>query len=676
MDKKPTYEELMKKFQELEQKESGRENDDSVFFNRESFLRTFIETIPDLVWLKDPDGVYLACNRKFELLYGVTEKEIVGKTDYDFVSKERADFFRKNDLAAIASGKTTKNEESVTFADDGHEELLETLKTPMFAPNGKLLGVLGIARDITERKHIERELRHSKERLQMTLEVANIGIWDWHVMNDTWYASSTYYTMLGYDPVPGPSDREIWLKRVHPEDREMVKKRIGGILHFETNEYRYEARMKHADGSYHWHYVTGHVLERDNDNKPIHLTGLRIDIDEHKKSEEEKEKLRTQLTQAQKMEAIGRLAGGVAHDFNNMLGVILGQTDLLLLKLGPTQPLFAALQRIKKAAEKSAALTRQLLAFARKQTVSPKILDLNDVIENLTRMLPRIIGEDIHLVWAPEKKIWPVIIDSSQIDQILVNLCVNARDSITGIGKIVIETGNKTFDDVYIRGHQGFLTGDYVMVAVSDSGCGMDEEILNNIFEPFFTTKGEGKGTGLGLSTVYGIVKQNKGFINVYSEPGYGSTFKIYLPRHKDKGGKYFKETTPEPVEGGCETILVVEDNTDILNISKFILEEQGYVVLTASSPNKAQQLVKDFPGTVDLLITDVIMPEMNGRILSEKIKLLFPKIKILFMSGYTANVIARHGVLKKGINFIQKPFSMRELTAKVREVLRCGEKK
>jgi signal transduction histidine kinase/ActR/RegA family two-component response regulator len=456
----------------------------------------------------------------------------------------------------------------------------------------------------------------------------------------------------------------------------MVKKKIDCILHFETNEYHYEARMKHADGSYRWHYVTGHVLERDKDDKPIHLIGLRIDINEHKKSEDEKEKLRTQLTQAQKMEAIGRLAGGVAHDFNNMLGVILCQTDLLLLQMEPTQPLFVALQRIKKAAEKSADLTRQLLAFARKQTVSPKILDLNDVIESMTKMLLRIIGEDIHLVWAPEKKVWPVIIDSSQIDQILVNLCINARDSITGIGKIIIETGNKTFDDVYISEHPGFLTGDYVMVAVSDSGCGMDEEILTNIFEPFFTTKGEGKGTGLGLSMVYGIVKQNKGFINVYSEPGYGSTFKIYLPRHKVKSNKDFKETPPEPVEGGSETILVVEDNAEILNISRIILEEQGYTVLITSSPNKAQRLAKDFAGTVDLLITDVIMPEMNGRDLSEKIKLLFPNTKVLYMSGYTANVIARHGVLKKGINFIQKPFSMQELAAKVREVLRCGKKK
>jgi two-component system cell cycle sensor histidine kinase/response regulator CckA len=676
MERKPTYEELIKRIQELEQKEALQEKDDQGFFSRETFLRTLIETIPDLVWLKDPDGVFLACNRKFERLYNAKENDIVGKTDYDFVSKEKADFFRKNDLAAIANGKPTVNEETVIYADDGHEEFLETLKTPMFEPNGKLLGVLGTARDITERKDIERELRHSEERLQMTLEVANIGIWDWHVLNDTWYASPTYYTMLGYEPVSGNSDRETWLKRVHPEDLEKVKYKINSILHFETNEYRYEARMKHADGSYRWHYVTGYVLERNTSGKPIHLTGLRIDIDELKKAEDEKEKLRTQLTQAQKMDAIGRLAGGVAHDFNNMLGVILGQTDLLLLKMEPDQPFFEALQRIKKAGEKSADLTRQLLAFARKQTVSPKVLNLNEIIKSMTRMLPRIIGEDIQLSWSPQKDIWPVIIDSSQIDQILINLCINARDSITGNGKITIETENKTFDDSYILKHPGFLAGDYVMVSVIDSGCGMDEEILNNIFEPFFTTKGEGKGTGLGLSTVYGIVKQNKGFIKVYSKPGQGSTFKFYLPRHHAKGIKQIEEPLLEAVEGGSETILVVEDNAEILSISQFILEEQGYRVLTASSPTQAQQLAKNFSVDIDLLITDVIMPEMNGWDLSEKIKLIFPKIKVLFMSGYTADVIARHGVLKKGIHFIQKPFALNELANKVREVLGFSKKK
>ena len=451
MDKRPTYEELAKRVQELGPKESGRKKVAKVFLNRETLLRTLIETIPDLVWLKDPDGLYLACNRRFERFYGAKERDIVGKTDHDFVSREQADFFRKHDMAAIASGKPMVNEETVTYIDDGHEELLETIKTPMFDSEGNLIGVLGVARNITERKRIERELQLSEQRLRLTLEVANIGIWDWNIPKDTWYASPIYYTMLGYEPVSGISDRETWLKRVHPEDREMVLRKIRNVLDLESNEYQYEARMKHADGSYRWHHVIGFVIERDKNNKPIHLTGLRIDIDERMKAEAEQESLQAQLTQAQKMEAIGRLAGGVAHDFNNMLGVMIGQTELLLDQTDPTNQIFPALQRIRKAAEKSADLTRQLLAFARKQAISPKILDLNDVVLSMINMLQRIIGEDIHLVWLPGKNLWPVTIDSSQLDQVLANLCINARDSIEGIGKVIIETGNNTFDAIVLQ---------------------------------------------------------------------------------------------------------------------------------------------------------------------------------------------------------------------------------
>ena len=661
----------MKRVRELEEQKTRQEKVDGVLLNRETFLRTLIETIPDLVWLKDPYGVFLACNRRFERLYGAMEKDIVGKTDYDFVRKDQADYFRKNDMVAITSGKPTVNEEAVTYINDGHEELLETIKTPMYDSQGNLIGVLGISRDITERKRIERELRFSEARLRLTLEVANIGIWDWNITNDTWYASPIYYTMLGYEPVSGLSDRETWLQRVHPEDREMVRDKINSILHFKTNKYHYEARMKHADGSYRWHHVIGYVLERDKGKRPTHLTGLRIDINERIKAEADKEKLQAQLTQAQKMEAIGRLAGGVAHDFNNMLGVIIGQAELLLDQMDPAQPEFTALQGIRKAAENSANLTRQLLAFARKQAISPMVLNLNDVVESMIKMLQRIIGEDIHLVWSPGKNMWQVMIDASQMDQILVNLCVNARDSITGVGKIVIETRNCNFDTGYCNEHPEFIPGNYVMLSVNDSGCGMNREILNNIFEPFFTTKEEGKGTGLGLATVYGIVKQNNGFINVYSEPGHGSVFKIYLRRHTAETDEHMKESEATPVVRGSETILLVEDNTDIINICQIMLEKQGYTVLAATLPSEAIRLADNYAGTIDLLITDVIMPEMNGRDLARSLKSRCPDIKLLYMSGYTADVIAHKGVIDKGVNFIQKPFSIRELAIKVREVIK-----
>ncbi len=395
-----------------------------------------------------------------------------------------------------------------------------------------------------------------------------------------------------------------------------------------------------------------------------------IDITQHKKAAEEKQKLEAQLHQAQKLESIGRLAGGVAHDFNNMLGVIIGHADLALEELDPTRPPAANLRGIHQAAKRSADLTRQLLAFARQQAVAPRILDLNDTVAGMLKMLQRLIGEDIDVAWLPGAGLWPLKLDPSQIDQMLANLCVNARDAIAGVGKITIETENVVIDEARRAVQTDFLPGEYVLLAVSDDGCGMERDILEHIFEPFFTTKELGKGTGLGLATVYGIVKQNEGFINVYSEPGSGTTFKIYLPRY---GGEVVKAAAAAPLEipKGCgETVLLVEDESEILNVSRAMLERLGYHVLAAGTPGKALNLAKNRSGAIHLLITDVVMPEMNGRQLEKLLKELMPDLKCLFSSGYTADVIAHRGVLDEGVQFLQKPFSMKDLAFKVREVL------
>ena len=383
----------------------------------------------------------------------------------------------------------------------------------------------------------------------------------------------------------------------------------------------------------------------------------------------EKISLERQLQQARKMEAIGRLAGGIAHDFNNMLAVIIGYAELALADLEPGQPLLDNLQRIKTAAEHSADLTRQLLAFARRQTVVPRLLDLNETVEGMLKMLWRLIGENVDLAWLPTE-VWPIKMDPSQINQILTNLCVNARDAIKGVGKITIETSGITFDETYCAGHTGFIPGDYVMLAVSDDGDGMDKETMDKIFEPFFTTKESGIGTGLGLATVYGIVKQNNGFINVYSERGHGSVFKLYLPRHAAETETVQKESEALPVALGHETILLVEDNPAMLGIGRLMLEKFGYHVLVASTPGDAIHVARSHEGEIHLLITDVIMPEMNGLDLSGDLASIYPGLKCLFMSGYTGDIIARHGFLDKGINFIQKPFSKKQLAVKVREVL------
>jgi len=370
------------------------------------------------------------------------------------------------------------------------------------------------------------------------------------------------------------------------------------------------------------------------------------------------------------MEAVGRLAGGVAHDYNNMLGVIIGYADLALDRVDPRDPLHADIEEILTAANRSTEITRQLLAFARQQTVAPKVLDLNETVEGMLKMLRRLIGEDIDLAWGPRAGLWPIKMDPSQIDQVMANLCVNARDAIAGVGRVTIETDTVTFDETYCAAHAGFVPGDFVLLAVSDDGCGMDRETMDKLFEPFFTTKGVGKGTGLGLATVYGIVKQNNGFINVYSESGKGTTFKLYLPRHAGQADEIKEESVAEIPPGRGETVLVVEDEASILQLAVKILEGLGYAVLTANTPGSAIELVKQHADEIHLLITDVVMPEMNGRELAERLLPLDPHLKVLFMSGYTADVIAHRGVLDEGVRFIQKPFSTKDLATKVREAL------
>ena len=393
-------------------------------------------------------------------------------------------------------------------------------------------------------------------------------------------------------------------------------------------------------------------------------------ITERKREEEEREKLRTQLAHAHKMESVGRLAGGVAHDFNNMLSVIIGYSELALREIAANDPLHTQLQEIRKAASRSADLTRQLLAFARKQTVSPKLVDLNEIVGNTIKMLARLIDENIHLTWLPDINKLPVNIDPTQVDQILTNLCVNARDAISGIGSITIETHLVIIDKYYCAVNQDVIPGEYVELCISDNGCGMDKATLENIFEPFFTTKESGKGTGLGLATVYGIVKQNNGFINVYSELGKGTTFKIYLPFCVAKSLSAQKESTVGHGTLGHETILLVEDEPGILDIGKLMLESLGYQVLTASKPGEAIHLAKEYKGDINLLITDVVMPEMNGRDLAKNILAFYPGIKRLFMSGYTSDVIAYHGILDEGIHFIHKPFTLEDLSVRVREAI------
>jgi signal transduction histidine kinase/ABC-type amino acid transport substrate-binding protein len=387
-------------------------------------------------------------------------------------------------------------------------------------------------------------------------------------------------------------------------------------------------------------------------------------------SQQQQEKLAAQLMQAQKMEAVGRLAGGVAHDFNNMLGVILGNTELALESTKLSEPVRTELEEIKKAATRSANLTRQLLAFARKQTVNRQILNLNETVEGMLNMLRRLIGENVQLEWRPGPHLRPLKMDPSQIDQIMVNLCINARDAIGDEGVVTIETSEVVFDDADCRKREGIQPGHYIRLLVADTGCGMDEDTLGHLFEPFFTTKEVGKGTGLGLPTVYGIVRQNNGLIEVTSEPGKGSRFILYLPGH-DADADASKPSSTETVSraGGTETILLVEDEPAILNMTSDVLEHRGYTVLAAPDPARALQIAEEYEGRIDLLLADVVMPGMNGRDLAKAMDRIRPGTKRLFMSGHTADILAQKG-LTGNLHFIQKPFSISELVIKVREAL------
>ncbi len=383
----------------------------------------------------------------------------------------------------------------------------------------------------------------------------------------------------------------------------------------------------------------------------------------------EQEKLQTQLLQAQKMEMVGNLAGGIAHDFNNMLAVILGQAEMAKLRMDNRPRLEAALAEIKSAAQRSSALTSQLLAFARKQAVAPKVIDLNENVDGMLTMLGRLLGEEIELILKKGENLWPIEIDPGQLDQVLTNLCINARDAIDGHGRLMIETAHAMIDEDWCRTHCNLDPGEYVVLRVSDTGRGMDAEVRKRVFEPFFTTKESGRGKGLGLATVYGIVKQNRGYIGVYSEPGHGSTFQIYLPRSR-KGDLWQEASGIDAIPRGQESVLLIEDEESVLTLTRDMLESFGYRVLTATNVNQVLKRVEEQSEPVDLLLSDVVMPGMNGREVAQMLIPKCPNLRVLFMSGYPADVIGQQGMLEEGVTFISKPFTRQELATKVREAL------
>ena len=518
--------------------------------------------------------------------------------------------------------------------------------------------MVSAAVDVTARKRAEDQLRHSEQQYRELVD----GVRDVIVA----MTPDGVLTALNaaFEPITGLR-RQDWLGKpfvalLHPDDVPLAIANFQAVLsdvYMPVTPYR--IMTAHGTDVIAEIYLS----PRRVGGQVVGVLGIARDVTD-------RVKLEHRFREAQKMEAIGLLAGGIAHDFNNMLGVILGHAELAMRQLDPAQRVHADLLDIQQAAQRSTELTRQLLTFARRETVAPRVLDLNETVTKALRMLQRMIGEDIEIAWHADGRLWPIRMDPSQVEQVLTNLFVNARDAIADVGTITVSTANTVIDRNHAAAREGAAPGDYVCLAIRDTGCGMDPQTLDRIFEPFFTTKGVGEGTGLGLATVYGAVKQNGGAITVSSVPGEGTTFEIYLPRYAGPAEPAVADRAATHAPRGSETILLVEDEPQILALAATVLEAQGYTVIRAGGPAEAIGLATTHVGPIDLVLSDVIMPEMNGQDLANQLMAMRPALKTLFMSGYPAGAIASRGVLDDGVPFISKPFTIVDLAVKVRDVL------
>ena len=654
-----------------------------------SYLENIFDNSPDAIGIVDSHGRFIGANKMTEELYGYTSEEMKRKSAFELYADK--DDLEKM-LVSLRRDGSVKKWEMRMQRKDGSIVPFEISIGLLKDGQNRILGSVSIARDlsgikealaavkasherlyqeISERKQAEGTVERLRRRNELILNSAGEGILGLCPEGRHTFVNPAATRMLGYtaDELIGRKGHDLYHHTkedggLYPEEDCPI---VQAFRHGKFCQVGEEVFWRKDGTGFPVRYSSAPIIEQD---KIVGAVVTFRDITEYKRGEKERKKLEEQLFQSQKMESVGRLAGGVAHDFNNMLGVIIGRAEMALERDVPADKLQHDLKEILKAGQRSADLTRQLLAFARKQTAAPKTLDLNDTISSMLKMLRRLIGEDIDLLWVPELDLWKVKIDPSQVDQILANLVVNARDAISGVGAITMKTENVVIDDSKRAETPEFIPGEYVLLSVSDNGDGMSNEVRENIFEPFFTTKELGKGTGLGLSTVYGIVKQNDGFIYVASELGKGTTFNIYLPRFEDPIAQKPSKEVADKLRTGTETILLVEDDEAILNLSKIILEKLGYTVLAAETPVLALHLAGKHPGELHLLITDVVMPKMNGRALAEQLGATRPNLKCLYMSGYTADVITHRGILNGGVDFIQKPFSSDELAAKVRQVL------
>jgi len=624
----------------------------------EARFRTLVEQAGDAFFVHGRDGRFLDVNRRAceSLGYGREELLQLGvsdlEQDLDLELIQRAWDQLEPGRHCTLWGRQRRKDGSIFPVE---------VRLGSYLQNGERL-FLGLARDISERERSEELVREASRRLELATRSGGLGVWDLDVATNTLVWNDRMFELYGVSRDDFDGGRAVWSDRLHPEDRDRVLAATDAALSG-AGEFDAEFRVVAPDGAVRT-LKADSIVVRDGQGRALRMIGLNRDITRQRS-------LEAQLLQAQKMEAVGRLAGGVAHDFNNNLTVILGYAELSRLVAVNGETFHEYLEQIIRAAEHSRDITQQLLAFSRNEIIAPRQVDLNQLIRQTEKTLARLIGEDVGLRMSTPGGVWPVLIDPSQVNQIIMNLAVNARDAMPSGGTLGIETRNLRLDETYCLSNPEARPGEFVQLTVSDTGLGMDRQTLAHIFEPFYTTKGVGKGTGLGLATVYGIMSQNDGFIKVFSEPGRGAAFALFFPRMAREGGA--PAESAQGAAAGEGAVLLVEDEGNVRQMARLMLENAGFSVLPATSPLQALELCRRPELRIDCLLTDVIMPGMNGVELSAAVRELRPGIGMVFMSGYTADVIAQHGVLTPGVNFLQKPFDMNSLSEKVLEAVRAS---
>jgi len=642
-----------------------RKRAEAVLAEKEHQFRMMIQNVNDMLLVLQPDGVLQFVSPACMQMLGYAAHELLGKSAYQFIHSDDVTWVR-----AALSGLLESKDRVIVLEfrqthRDGTERWVEASVTNL-VDDPTIQGVILAVRDISRRRQSELETLEWKQRYELLALAAGNVVYDYHSSGTVVWGGGVD-KMLGYSPKEMQAGFHQWMGRVHLEDVERVRGEFERAQ-LQGLGFHIEYRLQRRDGS--------HVLVEDTSypyfderGRVERLIGVIVDITKRRKADEENARLAASLRQAQKMESIGRLAGGVAHDFNNLLTVISGNVSFAMMDLQHQDPLYESMNEISRAVDSAATLTRQLLAFSRKQVIDPRVINLNTVVERLQKMLTRLLGEDIELRAVLSETLGQVRVDPGQVEQAIVNLAVNARDAMPDGGSLTIETANVTLDETFCRDRGLTQPGEFVMLAVSDNGSGMDEETKSHLFEPFFTTKEQGKGTGLGLATVYGVVTQNKGAIDVQSELNRGSTFRVYLPRI-DAEPESLQSTHLTRLPRGGETIILVEDEYMVREVAVRLLKRQGYHVHAYANGGEAMMAANELTDELHLLITDVVMPGINGRVLAKNLRALRPNLKVLFTSGYTGDVIVHHGMLEKGIEFIAKPYTLEQLAKRVREVL------